>query len=83
MKKNLSPGEIAKGLKQFLSKNRDSLTVTEKKLLEECIGLLEQLNNLEVSNNKRFVTESVIQISIQLLKFFTSKDFIELIKQIW
>ena len=77
-----SPEEIALGLEQFLEKNRESLTVTEVKLLEETIELLEKLNNPEVMNGKN-ITQTVVQITTNLLKFLTCEDFREFVKELW
>ena len=82
MIKNKSPGEIARGLEQFLNRKSGNLTIRENILLEDTIELLKKLNNPKINLNKRLINKSVIRLIINLLKFFTDEDFVDFFKKL-
>ena len=72
-----STEKLVLGLRLFLAKNRDLITVKDANLLTETIVYLENLNYSKSSRDDPNIVAKVSQIFIRLLKFFYDYELLK------
>ena len=81
-KKIRSPNDIAHELTQYLAKSRDSLTATEVDLINETIDLLLDLNDLTATGKNKFIIQTILQVTFNLIRFFSNEEVIKFLKDL-